>query len=63
MPGKDQMTGRGPGFGNNVSFSNRKTRRRWDLNLQTRHIVVDGVKKKVRVSTKWLRTELKHAAL
>jgi large subunit ribosomal protein L28 len=30
------MTGREPGFGNNVSHSHRRTARRWDPNIQTK---------------------------
>ena len=29
-----QVTGRGPGFGNTVSHSHRRTRRRWNPNIQ-----------------------------
>jgi large subunit ribosomal protein L28 len=32
-----QVTGRKPGFGNQVSHSHRKTKRRWNPNLQRRH--------------------------
>ncbi|WP_433276064.1 50S ribosomal protein L28 [Pseudonocardia xinjiangensis] len=36
MSRRCQMTGREPGFGNNVSHSHRRTARRWDPNIQTR---------------------------
>ena len=29
------VCGKGPGFGNNVSFSHRRTRRRFNPNIQT----------------------------
>jgi large subunit ribosomal protein L28 len=29
------VCGKGPGFGNNVSFSHRRTPRRWNPNIQT----------------------------
>jgi ribosomal protein L28 len=31
-----QLTGRRPGFGNALSYSHRRTRRRWEPNPQTR---------------------------
>lgn len=33
MPGICQVTGRRPGFGNNVSHSHRRTKRRFGVNL------------------------------
>ena len=36
------VTGKGPISGNNRSHSLRATRRRWNCNLQTRTVVVDG---------------------
>ncbi|WP_433556896.1 50S ribosomal protein L28 [Pseudonocardia xinjiangensis] len=36
MSRRCQMTGREPGFGNNVSHSHRRTARRWDPNIQTK---------------------------
>ena len=56
------MTGRKPGFGNNVSHSQRKTRRRWDVNLQTQRFYVPSEKRwvKLRLSAKGLKTINKH---
>ncbi len=48
----DQLTGRGPNFGNSRSHSNVATKRRQNLNLQT--IRVGGVK--IRVSARTLKT-------
>ncbi|MFY0407523.1 50S ribosomal protein L28 [Solicola sp. PLA-1-18] len=31
-----QVTGARPSFGNNVSHSHRRTRRRWDVNIQSK---------------------------
>ena len=31
-----QVTGRGPGFGNTVSHSHRRVRRRWNPNIQAK---------------------------
>lgn len=36
MSARCQLTGVGPVFGNNVSHSHRRTRRRWNPNLQRR---------------------------
>lgn len=36
MSRRCQLTGREPGFGNNVSHSHRRTSRRWDPNVQTK---------------------------
>ncbi|MEK7298955.1 MAG: 50S ribosomal protein L28 [Candidatus Margulisiibacteriota bacterium] len=45
-----------PGYGNSVSHSNRKTRRRWQLNLQSKRLTVNGVIKRIRICTGCLRT-------
>lgn len=53
-----QVTGAKPSFGNNVSHSVRKTRRRWDVNLQTQRFWVPSEKRwvKLRLSAKGLKT-------
>ena len=57
-----QVTGRKPSFGNNVSHSQRKTRRRWDVNIQTQRFWVPSEKRwvKLKVSAKGLKTINKH---
>ena len=50
ITGKKQMSG------NNRSHSLRATRRKWNVNLQTVTMMVDGKPKKVRVSARALRT-------
>ena len=68
MARKCQVTGAKTSFGNNVSHSNRRTRRKWLVNLKTKK-VYDEVKNKwvkVRVSARALRTMNKkgvHATL
>jgi large subunit ribosomal protein L28 len=42
--------------GNNVSHSNRKTKRRFRPNLASRVMVVDGVKKKVNICVHCLKS-------
>ena len=39
-----QVTGRGPGFGNSVSHSQRRARRRWNPNVQTKRVSAKGIK-------------------
>ena len=52
-----QCCGRGPVTGNNVSHSNRHTRRRWQLNLQTVRVDFgDGERTKLKVCARCLRS-------
>lgn len=52
------VTGKRPMSGHNVSHSNRKTKRRFLPNLQTRRFWVDSLKRWItlRVTTKAMRT-------
>ena len=50
------ITGKKPISGNKRSHSLRATRRRWDVNLQTYKINIDGKEAKVRMSTRAYRT-------
>lgn len=50
---------RKPMYGHSVSHSNRKTNRRFNLNLQSRRMMVDGEMKRVKVCTRCLRTMVK----
>ena len=43
MPRKCAVTGRTPGFGNNVSHSHRRTRRRFDVNMQRKKYYVPSL--------------------
>ena len=50
------MCGKGPGFGNNVSFSHRRTRRRFNPNIQRRRTTtVGGTPKRVNVCTSCIK--------
>ena len=53
-----QVTGRKPGFGNQVSHSHRRTKRRWDPNVQRRRyrLPSEGRTITLTVSTKGIRT-------
>ena len=50
------ITGKGPLSGNNRSHSLRATRRRWNVNLQKRKLVIDGKVVVVRMSNRAYRT-------
>ena len=52
---KCALSGKGKQYGNNVSFSQRHTKKVWKPNLQSRTILVKGKKVKVKVSTQALR--------
>lgn len=53
-----QATGKRPSSGNNVSHSNRKTRRRFLPNLQMKTLTdpITGMTMRARVSTRFIRT-------
>ncbi len=53
---KCMITGKGKQFGNNVSFSQRHTKKVWKPNLQTKTIIVDGKKMTLKISTQAIRT-------
>ena len=52
-----EVTGKRPLYGNNVSHSNRKTRRRFNVNLRERRFWLESEKRfiKLKVSSKGLR--------
>lgn len=50
------ITGKGKQYGNNVSFSQRHTKRTWKPNLQSKTFVIDGKKVTLKVSTQAIRT-------
>lgn len=52
-----QVTGKRPAFGNNVSHSHRRTRRRFDVNLQTKRYWLESESRwvRLRVSTKGMK--------
>ena len=55
------ITGKRPMSGKNVSHSMRHTCRRWNVNMQTATVVIEGKKQKIRVSAAGLRTLRKNA--
>ena len=57
------LTGKGKQFGNNVSFSQRHTKRVWKPNLQKKTFVVDGQKVTMHLSTQAIRILKKQGIL
>lgn len=53
---KCDLTGKGKQFGHNVSFSLRRTKKVWKPNLQTKTLVIDGKKVRMKLSTQAIRT-------
>ena len=47
MAGVCQVTGAGPGFGNTISHSHRRNRRRFDINVQKKTYYVPSLKRNV----------------
>lgn len=60
---KCEITGKGKQFGHNVSFSLRRTNKTWKPNLQTKTVVIDGKKTKIKVSAAGIRTLKKKGLL
>ncbi|MBE6117883.1 MAG: 50S ribosomal protein L28 [Solobacterium sp.] len=50
------VTGKKPMSGNNRSHSLRATRRKWNVNLQKVHVMVDGKPQTMRISARALKT-------
>ncbi len=53
---KCQVCGKGPQFGNHVSFSQRHVKRRFNANVQKRRMLVDGKMQKISICTSCLKT-------
>ena len=49
------VCGKGPGFGNSISFSHRRTSRRWNPNIQRVRTVVGGTPKRVNACTSCIK--------
>lgn len=56
-----QITGKGPLSGNTRSHSLRHTRRRWNVNLHTYKLEIDGKVVSIRMSARAYRTLKKSA--
>ncbi|MDP4014914.1 MAG: 50S ribosomal protein L28 [Candidatus Nanopelagicales bacterium] len=55
MAAKCDVCGKGPGFGHAISHSHRRTKRRWNPNIQTVRTKVKGAVTRVRVCTSCLK--------
>jgi len=49
------VCGKGPGFGHSISHSHRRTKRRWNPNIQRVRAVVAGAPKRLNVCTSCLK--------
>ncbi len=49
------LCGKGPGFGNNVPWSRKRTRRRFDPNIQRVRAKIGGTPQRVNVCTSCLK--------
>ena len=56
MAAQCELTGKGKQFGNNVSFSQRHTKKVWEPNLQKKTILINGKKVRLQISTQAIRT-------
>lgn len=56
MAANCDICGKGPSFGNNVSHANNKTKRRWNVNLQSVRAVHKGQVKKIRACSRCIRS-------
>jgi large subunit ribosomal protein L28 len=56
---KCEVCGKKPMTGNNVSFSQRHTRRRWKPNVQKTSLFKNGRLQTVKICSRCLRTESK----
>jgi large subunit ribosomal protein L28 len=50
------ITGKGKQYGSNVSFSQRHTKKVWKPNLQSKTVIIEGKKVKLKVSANGIRT-------
>ena len=55
MAANCDVCGKGPGFGHSISHSHRRTKRRWNPNIQRVRAVVAGTPKRLHVCTSCLK--------
>ncbi|HHV72260.1 MAG TPA: 50S ribosomal protein L28 [Clostridia bacterium] len=56
MAQRCEVCGKGPKSGNNVSHSNRKTKRRWLPNIQKVKVLINGTPQRLKVCTNCLKS-------
>lgn len=61
MAGKCDVCGKTKSFGHNVSHSKRRTNRAFKPNVHRKHLLIDGVMKRVNICTRCMRTMSKGA--
>jgi large subunit ribosomal protein L28 len=49
------VCGKGPGFGHNISYSHRRTKRRWNPNIQRVRVKIGATPKRLNVCTSCLK--------
>jgi large subunit ribosomal protein L28 len=59
MSARCDLCGRKSQYGNQISHSNRHTKRQFKVNLQHRHLLIDGKMQSVKTCTRCLRTLVK----
>ena len=55
MPAVCEVCGKHPSFGMAISHSHRRTKRRWDPNIQRVRALVDGSPRRIHVCTSCIR--------
>jgi large subunit ribosomal protein L28 len=63
MSNKCEVCGKGQVSGNNVSHSNRHTRRKWNPNIQTVRILDAGTVKKIKICVSCMRSNKVNRAI
>jgi large subunit ribosomal protein L28 len=58
-----ELTGKGKQYGHNVSHSKRHTQKVWKPNLQSKTLVLNGKKIKMKISTSAIRSLKKKGLL
>ena len=56
MSKKCEICGKGQVSGNNVSHSNRHTRRKWNANIQTVRVEENGTTRRINVCTRCIKS-------
>ncbi|URN13314.1 50S ribosomal protein L28 [Streptomyces radiopugnans] len=62
MAANCDVCGKGPGFGNNISHSHRRTSRRWNPNIQRVRAMVGRTPKRLNVCTSCIKAEARSRA-
>ncbi|MCX6619532.1 MAG: 50S ribosomal protein L28 [Acidobacteria bacterium] len=50
-----KVCGRGPQFGNRISHAHNVSKRRWNVNLQSVRLLLNGAAKRMRVCTSCIK--------